>query len=213
MPHRSPKWQLGLAIFISFSMLNFAALALAPASILTPLESIQFVTNIVWNYFINRKDISRNMLIGVSLALVGTVLSVVFGAPGGACHSLSTLEGYWTGLSWWSYLISTMVLAGCALSFHARGRHRTKHSEMSSISFTLMPIAYTLAAALMGGAQMIVHSKVFSELLAMLFQADTAPLTSWLLYVEVVLVTSCGILWAFRLTECLSLYDPLLILP
>lgn len=43
--------------------------------------------------------------------------------------------------------------------------------------------------------------------------AQVAPLKSWLLYVEVVLVTGCGIVWAYRLTECLTLYEPLIILP
>ena len=47
-PHRSRLWCIGMGIFVSFSMLNFAALALAPASVLTPLESIQFVTNVVY---------------------------------------------------------------------------------------------------------------------------------------------------------------------
>ncbi len=44
-PHKSRMWIQGMIVFVSFSMLNFAALALAPASILTPLESIQFVTS------------------------------------------------------------------------------------------------------------------------------------------------------------------------
>lgn len=227
-PHKSRKWVTGLSIFIGFSMINFAALALAPASILTPLESIQFVTNIVWNRTVNRKQIRPRMLIGVCCALLGTVLSVVFGAQGGACHSLQTLEGYWGGGAWWAYLITTLLIAVSSLGYHRQSRHRAKCSSddgsgadagngvgepMRARAAMLEPIAYTLAAALMGGAQMIVHSKVFSELLAMIFQGDPAPLTSWLLYVEVVLVTLCGMLWAFRLTECLALYDPLIILP
>ena len=212
-PHKSKKWVVGLSIFIAFSMLNFAALALAPASILTPLESIQFVTNIAWNRIVNRKVISQRMLVGVTSALVGTVLSVVFGAPGGACHSLSTLEGYWTGGGWWGYVVTTMLIAGASLWYHTDGARRAKDGMSAPSSAVLLPITYTLAAALMGGAQMIVHSKVFSELLAMLFQGDLTPLTSWILYLEFGLVTLCGVLWAFRLTECLALYDPLLILP
>ena len=47
----------------------------------------------------------------------------------------------------------------------------------------------------------------------MVFQGDIAPLTTWLLYVELALVVGCGIIWGFKLTECLVLFDPLLILP
>ena len=38
---RSKKWRFGMALFISFSIVNFAALAFAPASVLVPLESIR----------------------------------------------------------------------------------------------------------------------------------------------------------------------------
>ena len=40
-PWRSMQWTIGTSVFILFSLVNFAALALAPASILTSLESIQ----------------------------------------------------------------------------------------------------------------------------------------------------------------------------
>ena len=39
----------------AFLLLNFAALAFAPASILTPLESIQFATNVAWNVTVNKR--------------------------------------------------------------------------------------------------------------------------------------------------------------
>ena len=43
-PWASKKWLVGQAVFVSFSILNFAALALAPASVLVPLEAIQFIS-------------------------------------------------------------------------------------------------------------------------------------------------------------------------
>ena len=50
-------------------------------------------------------------------------------------------------------------------------------------------------------------------LIGIMFRGDAAPLQSWLLYVTLVLVSVQGGLWGFRLTECLGLYDPLVILP
>ena len=38
-------------------------------------------------------------------------------------------------------------------------------------------------------------------------------LTSWIFYVSLLLTVACGIVWVVRLTVCLGLYDPLLILP
>ena len=61
---------------------------------------------------------------------------------------------------------------------------------------------------------MIVHSKVLAEILALLVsQGDTRVFTHWLLYVELALVAVCGVIWVVKLTQCLGLFDPLLILP
>lgn len=59
---------------------------------------------------------------------------------------------------------------------------------------------------------MIVHSKVFSELLSLIFRGEFGAFESWLLYVELLLVVVCGVIWLYKLSECLMLYDPLLIM-
>ena len=43
-PWKAKQWVTGLAIFLTFSIINFSALTFAPAAVLTPLESIQFIT-------------------------------------------------------------------------------------------------------------------------------------------------------------------------
>ena len=214
-PHRSKLWRFGLTMFILFSLANFAALALAPASVLTPLESIQFVTNIAWNTIVNKKAASRRMLTGVALSLMGTVLTVVFGAQPSGCHSLAELKSFWASGAWWTYLAATLTLAAAALAYHSalRRRQLERPDHLPPHATLLLPVAYTLSSALVGGAQMIVHSKVVSEVLAMLLQGDASVFASWLLYVELLLVTCCGTVWAWRLTACLVLYDPLTILP
>ena len=219
-PMQSVVWRIGLGIFILFSLVNFAALALAPASILTPMESIQFVTNVVWNRFVNHKAVNSRMLTGVCLTVIGTVLSVVFGAAPSGCHTLAELQEFWASGMWWVYFAVTLSTAAVAHAGHEaylrRQQRRVEQGSQEALPANaafLLPIAYTLASSLAGGAQMIVHSKVVSELLSMLVQGDVAVFSSWLLYVEVLLVTVCGVLWAWRLTACLALYEPLLILP
>ena len=205
-------WIFGLLIFIAFSLLNFAALALAPTGILTPLESIQFVTNIAWNRFVNHKAVSRN---AHGCAARGDRHGADRGLrrrpPAATPSSSSSAFGR---RSWWAWLAASLSLALASWLLHAEWTRRKRRGEvLPRGSGSLLPIAYTLAAALAGGAQMIVHSKVLSELLAMIFQGDVSPFKTWLLYVELLLVIGCGSLWGFKLTECLALYDPLLILP
>ena len=82
-PWKSRVWIIGNAIFISCSIVNFAALGQAPASVLVPLESIQFVTNVAYSRIVKKAVIPPKMMLGVALAMCGTVLTVVFGAAGG----------------------------------------------------------------------------------------------------------------------------------
>lgn len=217
-PWTSRGWRIGMWMFIIFSIINFAALALAPASILTPLESIQFVTNVAFNRIVNKTKVSRRMLVGVGLSIIGTCLSVVCGPPGDSCHTVKQLTEFWTANpTWWFYLALTGGLAVGSYVFHESAmrerKAKSRDTGFEGKPSIWLPLSFTLFSALAGGAQMIVHSKVFSELLAALFQGNYSMLLSWLFYIEIILVVSCGILWAFKLTECLGLYDPLVILP
>ncbi len=217
-PFRSKMWRVGLLIFIAFSMLNFAAFALAPASVLTPLESLQFVTNIAYSKLINKAQVSARMTFGVLLALVGTVLSVVFGAQGGSCETLAQLEANWLNWAWAVYLGISIVIAVASVATYCVYRRRLREAKQGqraepSRHELVLPITYTLSAALLGGAQMIVHSKVLSELLAMSFEGNTSIFTSYFFYMELGLTVIFGIVWVVKLTECLGLFNPLLILP
>ena len=218
-PHKSKLWMWGMVIFIIFSLINFAALALAPASILTPLESIQFVTNIFYNKFVNKKMISWAMQGGTWLTVLGTVFTVIFGPVGVPCHSVRTLENYWSKPTWLVYLIISLAFAIGSYVTHIVYMRKMKLVRVQNDAPApwahemVLPVSFTLYSSLAGGAQMIVQSKVFSELLAMIFQGNFTIFMGWLLYVEIVLVVTCGIIWIVKLTECLGLYNPLLILP
>ena len=118
--------------------------------------------------------------------LVGTVLSVVFGAPSSGCRSLADLESFWTGNPlWWLFMGSTLSIAAVAHGVRTAYDRRIKAGGTPWGHQLVLPITFTLSSALTGGSQMIAHSKAFSELLAMLLQGDLRPLTSWVLYVGV----------------------------
>jgi hypothetical protein len=47
--NKKTMWSFGMALFAVSSIVTFAALALASASILVPLESVQFIVNIIFS--------------------------------------------------------------------------------------------------------------------------------------------------------------------
>lgn len=214
MPYKNRLWVMGLCMFIGFSLLNFAALSLAPASILLPLEAIQFVSNVCYAAIVHQKPVPWLMRSGVVLALLGTFCTVMFGSKESSCYSMQRFEDAWTSSwSWWVYLgasIGVAALAGLmwrSYSSDVAAGRRPWRCEV------VLPVTFTLVAALLGGSQLIVNSKVFSESLSMLFHGDPNVLTSWVFYVGLVGAIAGGLIWVGALTACLSLYDPLIILP
>ena len=143
-PWLSRQWVAGQILFILFSLLNFAAFALAPASILTPLESIQFVTNVFYNRFINHLVASRGMLAGVALAVLGSALSVTFGAQTAGCRTLGELSSFWLGGMWWSYLVGSIAVAliAFAAQLHYR-RLQCRGEELSPVAAALYPVTFS----------------------------------------------------------------------
>lgn len=72
-------WHLGTAIFLAAALLNFSAFMFAPASILAPLESVQFVTNLLFSRLYKKIAITSRSLLAHSAIVAGTVIAVVFG--------------------------------------------------------------------------------------------------------------------------------------
>lgn len=76
--------QVGTIVFVSASVINFVAFAFAPASILAPLESLQFVSNLLFGKIVNKVPVTRRMLCGCGAVIAGTVLAVALGPSGSA---------------------------------------------------------------------------------------------------------------------------------
>lgn len=256
-------WKIGMALFAVASIITFSALALASASILVPLESIQFIVNIAFNGIVRKKKITLKMYTGTAVIIGGVVLVVLFGtneeAQAAACYTEAQLREYWTEPAWWVFLISSLIVAAVTYVvwriYEKAGREKRQlpyHSFME-------PVMFTLSSALFGGGQMVVHTKLLAELLELSgatvrttrrrppacraspatplpprlcrrasperlperlvasscrlrCQGDVA-MADWFFWVELIIVIVSGGYWLFRLTQCLGMFDPLLIIP
>ena len=58
-------------MFVSGSLLNFASYAFAPQSMLASLESVQFVTNILFGKFMLKAKVTSKMYIGTGVTVLG----------------------------------------------------------------------------------------------------------------------------------------------
>ena len=206
-PWKSQLWAVGLLMFIGFSLLNFVALSFAPASILLPLESIQFVSNVAYARVVHKKAVPPQMSWGVALALVGTTCTVVFGSHEGSCYAVEDFEAPWEGSwSWWTYVVLSLTVSAACAAVWKQYTDEVEAGREPWMHKIVLPVTFTLIAAMLGGSQLIVNSKVFSESLSLLTHGDSSVLRSWVPYVSLVLTVGCGIIWVTALTACLSMY-------
>ena len=101
---------IGSAVFFMASMIQFTAFAFAPASVVAPLESLQFVANLAFAKYVNKQVITPRMYLGTTLILVGTVMAVINGPIDGTLLvPLDRLTAFWDAEEWLVYLACVLV--------------------------------------------------------------------------------------------------------
>ena len=217
-PGTSKLWNFGLLLFLSSTLLALGALSLAPASILVPIESVQFVSNAVFGRVVRKRTITPKMMVGTASIILGIALVIIFGTDHDAkvaCYTEASLIKKWQRPEWWGFLI---VCASLSLASYVVWRvYRKAGASLPPRRLPLHqwvePIAFTIAAALFGGGQVVAHAKVLAELVEMSAATGQAALADWFFWVEVCVLLVFGVYWLVRLSQCLGLYDPLFIIP
>ena len=116
---KHPTWVLGTCLFAFASVIQFVAFAFAPASVIAPLESLQFVANLVFGRVVNKKTVTAKMVAGTCCILLGTAGAVIFGPHGDVSLTVDCLIDFWTATGWIVY-----VCAAGGIALGAEGLHR-----------------------------------------------------------------------------------------
>ena len=223
-PWRSKMWSIGLTIFTTGAMINFAAFAFAPASVCVALETTQYVTNVLFNKFVNKVQISCRMYLGVALALAGTVIAVVMGPQGVFTFTVNELSGRWTTPLWWVYVVAGGGVCVTSFLVHKSYRRRVRiararlrqglRATMPWRKDTILPLTFALYSSQFAGI-MIVQSKCFSELFEINACSDGSVnvWTTPFFWIVFILLAVLGSIWLYKMNEALGLFDPLLIIP
>ncbi len=205
----------GTTLFAVASVINFVAFAFAPASVLAPLEAIQFVSNLVFNRFVNKRQVTRRMVIGSALIVLGVVCAVVCGPKQVAKFEIDQLVKFWQDLSW---IVFLSVAAALALGCHFVNRHYKRSVDEGQPlrgHRAILPATFAWSSASIG-AIAVIQSKTMSELVELAFSDGFRPLIlleSWFFHFSLVLLLVSLIGWLYRLAAALKRFDPLFIIP
>ena len=227
-PSESRTWVIGTTVFVTGALLNFASYAFAPSVMLAPLESIQFVTNIIFGRVLLKKKIRKRMMVGTVLICGGTLMAVLTAglskptALSGRPHSLKRqYMGETTNSELYlSYLALSVVSALFLHCVHKRYDKAFHRGTPLPGHRYVAPASYAAFSAIFG-AQSVVQAKCLAILI--LYYVDRSEpgglqgfgnmflnywtyitLLAWVFFVAV---------WLYRMNEALGLYDPIFIIP
>lgn len=206
---------VGTVLFAVASVINFGAFGFAPAAILAPLEGVQFISNLCFARFVNKKHVSLRMVSGSALVIVGVVISIMAGPSGVAAFSFDDLICFWTSWGWLLYLSLVITVATTCQGLHVWYQRRLDAGRALPSSATVLPVTFAISAALVG-SQAVVQAKSMSELVELVFDPAVGVLGllgHWFFYFCLVLLFLSGGLWLNRLSAALGKYDPLFIIP
>ena len=211
-PCSSSVWIIGTCIFVSGSLINFASYAFAAQSMLASLESVQFVTNLLFGKFMLKANVTRRMMVGTMFTVLGTVIAVQFSSKTTLELTTSEMVELYRNPAYVTYL-ALMFLSMAILSYLYRKYKKSKqrraplpHTEI------IMPLCYSIWSALCG-TQSVVQAKILAELLTLQTSGTENVFRSKFLYVTLVLWFISAWIWLTRLNNSLSKFDPLFIIP
>ncbi|KAL7528360.1 hypothetical protein ACHAXR_002401, partial [Thalassiosira sp. AJA248-18] len=211
-PMQSITWVVGTIIFVSGSLLNFASYAFAAQSMLASLESVQFVTNLIFGKFMLGAHVTQTMMAGTCLTVTGTVMAVQFSAKETLDLDTNDIKKLYHNPAYLSYLSIMGVMIVVLHILYRKLDERRKANQPVKHSDVLLPCIYSVSSALFG-TQSVVQAKVLAELLAVHGNGDENIFKSWFTYLTLVIWILTVIVWLKRLNDALKMFNPLFIIP
>jgi len=207
-------WWIGAVTFGVASLINFGAFGFAPAAVLAPLESIQFVTNLIFGKVVNKAIITNKMYGGSALVVSGCIIAVSFGPNKVAKFTEEDLRQFWYATGWIVYC-SFLVGFFCAAQLvHLKFERARTLAQAYKHDSIILPVTFATSSAIVG-SMCVVMSKCMSELTEIFVTGPNGPdvLASPLFYISLVLTVIFLCAWLYRLNAALGKYDPLFIIP
>ena len=198
---------VGTAIFAIASILNFVAFGFAPAAVLAPLESVQFVSNLMFARFVNNEHVSLRMCAGSGLVITGTIVAIVVGPSSVAKLSIADLKALWIEPAWIGYLVGVAAAFTACMVVHVHYQRQLDAGRKLRGYRVVLPFTFALSSAFVG-SQAVVHAKTMSELVELVFTiGPLGLLSSWFFYFACVLLFATMGMWLYRLNAALGKYD------
>ncbi len=207
-------WGIGTTVFVTSSVMCFIAYGFAAQSLLASLESVQFVSNIIFAKVVLKEDITLSMLLSTVLIIGGNALVVIFsGSTALLLNGEEIFDYYATNTPFHVYLIvAGLLVVGCEYTWkhynYSRMKLRTKLWNHSFIE----PLCFCTSSAIIG-AFAVVNAKNMSMMLNSSASTDRSEFENYQLYIVFFVWIFVVLFWVFRIDLGLDLFPPLFVIP
>ena len=144
--HNRNRRRFGAVLFVASAVLIFASYPCAPGSLLAPLGSVQFVSNVVFLKVMHRAPITRRVVAATAAILVGCTFVILSSSDENPETTLTSLERWFSADTYLAYslvLAALLPLLQWSYSMHRRKRWVYR-------SGVLMPVCYVTISAIVG---------------------------------------------------------------
>lgn len=213
-PWSSATWIVGTGIFFSGSLINFVSYAFAAQSMLASLESIQFVTNLLFGKFMLGARVTKTMSIGTVLTVTGTVLAVQFSSKKTLELKTDEMKELYSNPAYIIYLALMVAFLVSLLCVNHIYEKRALSGTPLKYTATVIPLIYSISSAIFG-TQSVVQAKVLAELLSIQSSSEYEEniFASWFTYATLIYWLLTVAVWLTRLNNALSKFNPIFIIP
>lgn len=205
-------WAIGTVIFVSGSLCNFVSFGYAAQSLLASLQSVQFLSNMLFAKIVHKETLTWTMIGATFTIVCGNVLVVLFSEHSAVKYTGKEIFNLWaTNTAFHGYLgIMGSIAIGCEYTYRKYSYSRVVEATLLPYHSFLEPACYCLASSFIGTLA-IMNAKCLSMYLTggnAGEEFQQAPL-----YVALFIWLSFVTFWFRRMDHGLDLFPPLFFIP
>lgn len=208
-PPKGTWWFIGTVCFVTGSLSTFVAFGFAAASLLAALESIQFVTNVIFAKTVHGIHVTPQMYISTFAIVGGNVLVVVFSEHAAKIYDSKKILELYAMTGFHIYLVFFAVaFTSTEVAYRVYYAARMKAVEYWNHN-VVEPMSFCAASALVG-AFAVINAKCLSMLIQV--SGDSSRNRNEFARAELYVILVTWIIfvtfWLRRLDQGLELYPP-----
>jgi hypothetical protein len=205
----------GSVIFVIGALIVFISFGFAAQSLLAALESVQFISNVVFHKYVHGENITNRLICATACIVFGNILVVIF-----ANHSSLRLNNsqiqhvYVTNIGFHAYMgISGLIFIISFLVYWKYSVARSKGMQLWKHP-VVEPLCFIIFTCLIG-TQSVLHAKCLSMLMQLCINGENQFATKdrHIVSLELVVWVISAVLFVNRIDKGLNLYPPVFFIP